>query len=484
MPAERWLPLKYELPDSTKLGRLLYNDRDWQIFRTSENNSVLIAQSSLADRWIEAGLILDKALQKFSFGENHFRALVSEVGKRLEPVAENKLPKSKTEGLSFAISLNETRKIAEIAPLHDAIYSERYSRLLPTWTLTEKITDEEVLGRWLTGGVLIPATAFRRLTSLLGCDSEDVCDLVEAAGFAISRESTGVQIKGKQQYRQQKSTGEKIVSQEEASGSESEKKSKPSQFRLAGRPTLEEFFNEHVVDIVENAERYKAFGINFPASIVLHGPPGCGKTFAIERLAEYLDWPVFSIDSNSVGSSYIHGTSKKIGKIFDQARDIAPSMIVIDEMESYLSDRQIQGPSGSSHVEEVAEFLRRIPEANENYTLVVGMTNKLELIDPAIIRRGRFDHIIEVGMPSSAEVSDLIDSLLEKMPIEGKPDTQEIVRVLTGRPMSDVTFVVREATRLAARAGKATLDQDFLQLALSSLPSEKPKKPSIGFIQN
>ena len=87
-------------------------------------------------------------------------------------------------------------------------------------------------------------------------------------------------------------------------------------------------------------------------------------------------------------------------------------------------------------------------------------------------------------MPSAAEVSDLIDSLLRKVPVKGEIDTQEVVNALTSRALSDTAFVVREAARLAARAGKNTLDEDSLQAALASLPPSEPKKRPIGFIQD
>ena len=128
--------------------------------------------------------------------------------------------------------------------------------------------------------------------------------------------------------------------------------------------------------------------------------------------------------------------------------------------------------------------MRRIPEANKRHVLVIGMTNRLEMIDSAILRRGRFDHVVEVGMPSAAEVSDLIDSLLAKVPIEGEIDTSDIVKSLTGSALSDTAFVVRGAARLAARAGKSALDVESLRHALSSLPPTEPKKRSIGFIQD
>jgi len=256
-------------------------------------------------------------------------------------------------------------------------------------------------------------------------------------------------------------------------------------FKLPGRPQLETFFNEHVIDIIFNAEKYQVLGIDFPSAIVLHGPPGCGKTFAVERLVEFIDWPTYSIDSNSVASPYIHDTSKKISEVFDKAIDGAPSVIVIDEMESFLSDRRSGSSSGLHHVEEVAEFLRRIPEAIKSKVLVIAMTNMIEMIDPAILRRGRFDHIIKVGMPSREEVASLVDSLLLKLPKEDHLNIDIVLDVLTGRALSDSAFVMREAARLAAKAGKRRVDQGSIEAALNSLPKDQEKKNKrIGFFRD
>lgn len=266
-------------------------------------------------------------------------------------------------------------------------------------------------------------------------------------------------------------------------GSQPEKAPRAKTFTLPGRPALEAFFNEHVIDIIVHAERYQALGIGFPAPIVLYGPPGCGKTFAVERLVEFLGWPDYAINSNSIGSPYIHETGKKIAEIFDKAIENAPSVIIIDEMESFLSDRRQSGASGLHHMEEVAEFLRRIPEAVKNNVLVIAMTNLIDVIDPAILRRGRFDHLIEVGMPSKEEITSLVDSLLCKLPKESGLSVEPLIEALTGKPLSDAAFVIREAARLAAKAGKTALDQENLITALNSLP-ENPKKENrrIGFI--
>jgi len=170
---------------------------------------------------------------------------------------------------------------------------------------------------------------------------------------------------------------------------------------------LEQFFNEHVIDIIENEVRYRALGIEFPSAIILHGPPGCGKTFAVEKLVDYLGWPSFQIEASSVASPYIHETSKKVAEVFEAAIKNAPSVLIIDEMEAFLADRQ-GGAEGHHRVEEVAEFLRRIPEAINKHVLIVAMTNRIDMIDSAILRRGRFDHVIKVDMASQIEVESLL----------------------------------------------------------------------------
>jgi SpoVK/Ycf46/Vps4 family AAA+-type ATPase len=199
---------------------------------------------------------------------------------------------------------------------------------------------------------------------------------------------------------------------------------------------------------------------------------------------EFLGWPMFQIDASSVASPYIHETSRKIAAVFDQAISSSPSVLVIDEMEAFLADRD----SGEGHhrIEEVAEFLRRIPEAVKNEVLIVAMTNRVDMIDSAVLRRGRFDHVIEVGYASEDEVASLLSTLLGSLPVSGELDIGRVAQALTGRPLSDVAFVIREAARIAARSGKNELDGESLDAALSATPSRRADAPEaerrIGFI--
>jgi SpoVK/Ycf46/Vps4 family AAA+-type ATPase len=253
-------------------------------------------------------------------------------------------------------------------------------------------------------------------------------------------------------------------------------------FSLVGRPQLEQFFNEHVIDIVRHEDRYKALGIGFPGAIALHGPPGCGKTFAVEKLVSYLGWPSYPIDASSIGSPYIHETSRKIAATFEEAVLHAPSTIVIDEMDAFLAERH-SDTSGQHRVEEVAEFLRRLAEAPKGRVLVIGMTNRIDAIDPAVLRRGRFDHVIKVGMASEAEVATLLNSLITALPHEPDINTAAIAAKLADRPLSDVSFLVREAARRSARDGSDTLTNRNLMRVLAALEGEKSGRTArVGFL--
>lgn len=485
MAKDLWLPKGFELSDGSKIRSLLYAGDEWQIFDTNGSNNILLTRPELARKWDEFGFLDRSLFGEVALGNESFRSLSSHKKYTLAAVENGKSPESKVDALAFAFALKESRKLSDDASFHNAVYVEQYSKLLPAWTLTPHVDDEVVLGTWITGGVVIATESFRRLTNLTGwMPAGDLAEIVKAAGFSVPADAG---LLAKRKPASQTKSDAKLAFAKEAVESEQPKAPEvPAEakvFKLPGRPQLEEFFNEHIIDIIFNAEKYRQLGIDFPSAVILHGQPGCGKTFAVERLVEFIDWPSYSIDSNSVGSPYIHETSKKISEVFDKAIDAAPSIIVIDEMESFLSDRRSGSSSGLHHVEEVAEFLRRIPEAIKKNVLIIAMTNLIEMIDPAILRRGRFDHIIEVGMPSREEVASLIDSLLSKLPKAADLKVDEILDELTGKALSDSAFVIREAARIAAKTGKSELDQESILTALNSLPKNQEKSSRrIGFV--
>ncbi|MBM7062832.1 ATP-binding protein [Pseudomonas sp. UL073] len=479
MALDAWLPVGHTLPDGAKTRIAVSRGANWQILETQGDGRALVAHDELAHRWIDAGLIEAGLFSSFDFGNHRLWAISCGSSQILCSVTEGGSPDTKVEALSFALALKATRDIDPESPLQDALYVEKISRLLPTYSISSRTDDDAVLGYWLTGGASVSAKSFRRLHQTMSwLGAGHLKEVIQAAGFEVAE----VILADRALVSSSRPNTEPA---EHADGKDSKANKEPAAtvFELAGRPDLAAFFNEHIVDIVQNRDRYKALGIDFPSAVVLHGPPGCGKTFAVDQLIDFLGWPSFQIDASSVASPYIHETSKKVAEVFDKAIQNAPSVLVIDEMEAFLADREMG--AGHHRIEEVAEFLRRIPEAAKNEVLIVGMTNRIDIIDPAILRRGRFDHIVKVDFASEVEVLSLLEKLLLTLPKEEGVDPSFFVRELAGRPLSDVAFVVREGARLAARSGKDKLDQGSLVLAMHASPAREREGSSrrrIGFI--
>lgn len=456
MILDAWLPIGHKLPDGAKSSIALHEGSGWQIVQTQGGGRALIVLDQMVTKWAAACLVESGVFSSFRFGDKTFWSLSCGPSLVLAPVVECRSPNTKSEALAFALALKATREIDRETPLQDALYVEKITRLLPTYSISSRIDDEVVLGHWLTGGVSVSVKSFRRLHQILSwMAASHLKQVVESAGFEVVEMSSF----GRRETSSR--VAEKIM---DVTG-----EPQNQIFGLPGRPELESFFNEHVIKIIQNRERYQALGIGFPGGVVLQGPPGCGKTFAVERLVGFLGWPIFRIDSSSVASPYIHETSRKVAEVFDKAIQNAPSVLVIDEMEAFLADRDMI--SGHHRVEEVAEFLRRIPDATKNEVLVIAMTNRLEMIDSAIMRRGRFDYVIRVGYPTEDDVRSLLEKILFDLPKEEDVDVAPIAKQLAGRPLSDVSFVAREGARMAASSGKDRLDQESLLGALASTPS-------------
>ena len=471
--SNQFLNKGYLLPDGSKIGPILFDGEKYQIFKTSYKQIALIVKSELLEHWVKEGLIETEIFKDFLIEGQNYHILTSNQDYTIMSLLQPEYPNSYNELLSFASTLRETRKINLVTSLHDALYIEQFSRLLPTYTLSERIEDEVILGQIISGGVNVSVNSFRRLCSVASWLTRN-----ELQRIIIS---SGLEIEN---YSEIATDKYKKPSEKETNKSNNDLKifKDKERFRLPGRPELESFFNDNIIDIIRNEERYQAMGISFPAAIVLHGPPGCGKTFAVERLVEFLGWPNYSMDSSTIASAYIHDTSKKISEIFDLAIENSPSVLVIDEMEAYLSDRSLGSYSGVFHIEEVAEFLRRIPEAIEKKVLILAMTNMIEMIDPAIIRRGRFDHVIKIDMPTRKEVESLVLSIAAKLPFEENINFQRTIDTLVGKPLSDATFLFREAGRLSAKQDIDWISQDNIDKVLANFSEvDNDENTIIGF---
>ena len=449
-------------------GRMVASGEEWQIYKTDKESYILAVRSSLAETWKdypEAGSMLS------AYGPDpDILTFTSRPGSLISSLDKGPFPRTRAQIEGFDNSCVKFRREHPDAAVTGALYIEERSLILPAVPDADRSGDDVAIGRWVTGGVSIAITDTVGVHRLASWFPEEVLVRL-AADAGVAPAAAGM--------RTREAAADTQARAYDAPAPVSVRKEMPDEpFSLPGSSILEEFFNEEIVEIVRHADEYRRMGIGSPGACILYGPPGTGKTFAVEKLAEYLGWPRYDINSDSVGSTYIHETGMKIARIFDMAISNAPSVVVIDEMESFLSARAGQQ---QHHVEEVAEFLRKIPEAVAAGVLVFGMTNVLDQIDPAILRRGRFDHMIEVGYAGRKDIRELLENRKKEIPIDDRADLDRLAGELAGKPMSDVVFVLREAGRYAVRNRQSTITDDAFRTALAQLPDAKKKKNKIGF---
>ena len=250
---------------------------------------------------------------------------------------------------------------------------------------------------------------------------------------------------------------------------------------IAGMDELKQNLGQRVLWPLKHPEKAMQYGIHLPNGILFYGPPGCGKTYFASKLAEELKWEMEFVSTASLGSAYQHETQGNIQKIFLKAEKHGHCVLCIDEIDGILSGRK--GVSGnSSHNDEVNEFLVQMNECHKRGILVVGTTNRKDIIDPAALRTGRFDLLIEIKAPDLEMRKRLFEMYLANRPLAEDLNITELAELTEGYASSDIPFVVNEAALFAAIADQP-ISQTHLTNVIKNHPSSllitKPNR--IGF---
>lgn len=241
--------------------------------------------------------------------------------------------------------------------------------------------------------------------------------------------------------------------------------------RIAGMLDLKKKIYQEVIFPFYNANKYKKFNLNLPNGIIFYGPTGCGKTFFVERLAEELDMNYIKVDHADLASPYIHESVSKIAKTFKEAKEQAPCIVFIDELESLVPSRTEIGQDSSHKHEEIDEFLMHLNNAAQDKILVIGATNHLDMIDPAIQRSGRFDVKIYVGPPDMTARAELFMNAIKDIPHERKIDFGFLAALTDNYTSADIVNIVQSASRYAAVNNKRRLNQEILEQTIHEIPS-------------
>ena len=243
---------------------------------------------------------------------------------------------------------------------------------------------------------------------------------------------------------------------------------------VAGLESLKQRLQEEVIDILRNPNKYKRLRVKNPNGILLYGPPGCGKTFVAEKFAEELGCNYIYVHCSDVASPYIHGGQEKIAALFQQAKENAPTVLFLDELDAMLTDRSRH--TNVSESGEVNEFLTQLNNCGENGVIVVGATNKPTMIDPAALRSGRLEIKVYVPAPSEEEREQLFKLSLTDI---AAPDVDfKLLAAKTkGYVSKDICVLVNKAAMIAARQ-----DDEVIKMAtiLSAIEKSKGELPSVS----
>ena len=251
---------------------------------------------------------------------------------------------------------------------------------------------------------------------------------------------------------------------------------------VAGMEELKAELMNRVVWVLREREKAEKYRLSPPNGMILYGPPGCGKTYFAEKFAEETGFNFVLVNGSDVGSSYIHGTQNKIAALFKEAATKAPVILCFDEFDSFVPSRSSR--AAEHRPEEVNEFLGQLNNCSEKGIFVIGTTNRLDLIDPAILRKGRMDLHVMIPAPDERTRGLMFKLHLKDRPLSDDIDCDALAKMTDNYAAADIAFIVNEAAMMAA-LGNESISQRHLENSIksnkSSLAGVEGPRRKIGF---
>jgi ribosome biogenesis ATPase len=226
-------------------------------------------------------------------------------------------------------------------------------------------------------------------------------------------------------------------------------------------------------------EIYKTTGVEPPRGVLLHGPPGCGKTTIANALAGDLKVPFINISAPSVVSGMSGESEKKIRELFEEAKTLAPCIIFFDEIDAITPKRE--GAQREMERRIVAQMLTSIDELSLDKTngqpvIIIGATNRPDSLDPALRRAGRFDREICLNVPSEASRLHILKKMTQKLKIDGDLDFARLAKATPG-------YVGADLKALTTAAGVCAIKRIFSSLTIEDDSINLNQLESLSTIQ-
>ena len=249
---------------------------------------------------------------------------------------------------------------------------------------------------------------------------------------------------------------------------------------VAGQEEAKESLNE-IVDFLHNPGKYKEIGARVPKGILLVGPPGTGKTLLAQAVAGEAKVPFFSISGSEFVEMFVGMGASKVRDLFKQAKEKAPCIVFIDEIDAIGKKRDVSGHSGNDEREQTLnQLLNEMDgfDAAEGVVLLAA-TNRPEILDPALTRPGRFDRQVQVELPDLKGREDILKVHAKRIKKDSEIDYEEIAKRTAGTSGADLANIVNEGALRAVREGRNKLTQEDLEESIETVIAGMQKKNAV-----
>lgn len=248
---------------------------------------------------------------------------------------------------------------------------------------------------------------------------------------------------------------------------------------VAGEDEAKENLSE-IVDYLHNPKKYSSIGASMPKGILLVGPPGTGKTMLAKAVAGESNVPFFSISGSEFVEMFVGMGASKVRDLFKQAKEKAPCIVFIDEIDAIEKKRDGQFSGNDEREQTLNQLLTEMDGFEENTgVIILAATNRPESLDPALLRPGRFDRRVPVELPDLKGREEILKVHARKVNMDANINYSTIARMASGASGAELANIVNEAALRAVRDGRNTVTQSDLEESIEVVIAGYQKKNAI-----
>ena len=238
---------------------------------------------------------------------------------------------------------------------------------------------------------------------------------------------------------------------------------------------------QEIVEFLKNSRKYVELGARIPKGVLLEGPPGTGKTLLAKAVAGEAGVPFFSISGSDFVEMFVGVGASRVRDLFEQAKKNSPCIVFIDEIDAV--GRKRGAGLGGGHDEREQTLNQLLVEmdgfgVNEGI-IVISATNRVDILDPALLRPGRFDRKVLVGRPDVKGREEILNIHSKGKPLSDDVNLKDIAKITFGFTGADLENVLNEAALLSAREDKKVISQKFIQKAIIKIAVGTEKKSRV-----